>query len=144
MNILLLLPLLLALLGAMRDSPRDLPEAFARPQTTIANYWHSMIEHRHSSALECFAESSNEDADQMLTLPDLVELRCRDFTVAQRGRGLVDVTWPATPTGFHLERTDRLSPAASWTPETNIVLAAGTNRFRSTTAGDAFFRLARP
>jgi len=92
-NILLLLPLLLALLGAMRDSPRDLPEAFARPQTTVANYWHSMIEHRPSSALECFVESSNEDAEQMLTLPDLVELRCRDFTVAQRGRGLVDVTY---------------------------------------------------
>jgi hypothetical protein len=61
-----------------------------------------------------------------------------------RSGDLVDVTWAAIPTGFHLERTDHLSPAANWTRETNIVSAAGTNRFRSTTADDTFFRLARP
>ena len=93
MNLLLLLTLLLASCSSLRDSPVDLPRAFARPQTTVATYWHSMLEHRVVSTLECFAASGPGDVENMLRLPDLVELRCRDFDVVDRGRGVVDVTY---------------------------------------------------
>jgi hypothetical protein len=89
----LLLPMLLALLGSLRDSASEPPEAYARPQTTVANYWHCMLERRHLSALECFAHFTPADANEMVPLPDMVELRCRDFAVADRGRGIVDVTY---------------------------------------------------
>ena len=92
-RLLFVLTLLLASCGSLQDSPPGLPQAFARPQITVANYWHSMLEHRLLSALECFAESGHENVDSMLRLPDLVELRCRDFRVADRGRGVVDVTY---------------------------------------------------
>lgn len=91
MNLFLLLTLLLASCCALQDSPPAVPQAFARPQLTIATYWHSMLEHRLMSALECFAEAGS--VEHMLRLPDLVELRCRDFRVADRGRGVVDVTY---------------------------------------------------
>lgn len=90
---LLLLLLLLASCTPLRDSPRQVPAAFVRPQSTVANYWHSMLEHRLLSALECFVDSERDDTECMLRLPDLVELRCRDFRVSDRGRGLVDVTY---------------------------------------------------
>ena len=93
LNLFLLLTLLLASCSALQDSPPALPQAFSRPQLTIANYWHSMLEHRLMSALECFVESGSDGVEHMLRLPDLVELRCRDFRVADRGRGVVDVTY---------------------------------------------------
>jgi len=92
-NQFLILALLLVSCGSLQDSPRDVPLAFARPQTTVANYWHSMLEHRLLSALDCFVEYGSEDMDHMLHLPDLVELRCRDFRVSDRGRGVVDVMY---------------------------------------------------
>jgi hypothetical protein len=75
-----------------------------------------MLEHRHRDALECFVDAS-ADATGMLGLPDLVELRPRDFTVADRGSGIVDVTYSVEyrpsmgdslqrfPTGDRLELT---------------------------------------
>ena len=93
MNRLLPLPLIAVLLGVVPDSPRRLPEAYALPQSTIALYWHSMLEHRHRAALDCFADADPTDTAEMLPLPDLVELRCRDFRIADRGRGIVDVLY---------------------------------------------------
>lgn len=88
------LVLVLAVLCAWAlDTPSRFPDSFAHPQSTIVSYWHSMLEHRHRSALECFAYGSFADVDQMLPLPELVELRCRDFRLADRGRGTVDVTY---------------------------------------------------
>ena len=52
-----------------------------------------MIEGRHFSALECFAASQPTEVKQMMALPDLVELRCIDFEIADRGRGSVDVSY---------------------------------------------------
>jgi len=52
-----------------------------------------MLEHRHRDALECFAGADPEECSDMLPLPDLVELRCRDFRIADRGRGVVDVLY---------------------------------------------------
>jgi hypothetical protein len=93
MNRLLFLPLFAVLSGMSPDSPRELPEAYALPQATIAQYWHSMLEHRHEAALACYADSDPAESADMLSLPDLVELRCRDFRVADRGRGIVDVLY---------------------------------------------------
>ena len=93
MRPLLLLPLLTALCGALQDGPGRLPESYAYPQSTIASYWHSMLEHRHLSALQCFTDASPQEVEQMLPLPDLVELRCRDFRIEDRGRGQVDVIY---------------------------------------------------
>jgi hypothetical protein len=91
----MLLPLALGLLCTVcLDSPDEVPfDYFYRPQDTISTYWHRMIERRHVQALECFAETSSSDVHQMLGLPDLVELRCRDFAVSNRGRGFVDVAY---------------------------------------------------
>ncbi len=93
MNPIFLLTLGVAFLGLFRDSPRNIPVAYARPQVTISSYWHAMLERRHLSALQCFAEYSPADVDEMLPLPELVELRCCDFRVRDRGRGQVDVTY---------------------------------------------------
>jgi hypothetical protein len=97
------------------DSPRTLPEHFALPQSTIARYWHSMLEHRHLSALQCFLHATGEGVERMLPLPDLVELRVRDFRVADRGRGQVDVAYKVEyrvamgDSLEHFETGDRLS-----------------------------------
>jgi hypothetical protein len=89
-----LFPLALGLLwtGCL-DTPTEITQTFLRPQDTIASYWHSMIEGRHFAALECFADSRPSDVMQMMALPDLVELRCIDFRIADRGRGAVDVAY---------------------------------------------------
>ena len=52
-----------------------------------------MIERRPFAALECFAAAKPTDVTQMMALPDLVELRCVDFEIADRGRGSVDVAY---------------------------------------------------
>ena len=75
------------------DTPPRVPYAYARPQDTIDSYWHSMLEHRHRSALDCFTDASYADVERMLPLPEMVELRCRDYQVADRGRGAVDVLY---------------------------------------------------
>jgi hypothetical protein len=90
---LLLLPLLTAFCSSLQDGPGRLPPAFAYPQSTVVSYWHSMLEHRHLSALECFADASLAEVERMLPLPELVELRCRDFRIQDRGRGQVDVSY---------------------------------------------------
>lgn len=92
-NPLLLLTLVVACLGSFRDSPDAIPAAYAQPQVTISNYWHAMLERRHLSALSCFVAYTPADVGNMLPLPELVELRCRDFQVRDRGRGQVDVTY---------------------------------------------------
>ena len=120
----LLLPVLLALLGSLWDSAPEPPEAYARPQTTIANYWHCMLERRHLSALECFVHYTPADANAMLSLPDMVELRCRDFKVADRGRGIVDVTYTV--------EYRNTAPAGGWQTLTNLP-AWGTNSMREVT-----------
>lgn len=85
--------LVVLMCGPSFDSPRRLLAAYSRPQNTIASYWHRMLERRHVSALDCFLGSSPEDARNMIALPELVELRCRDFRVRDRGRGQVDVAY---------------------------------------------------
>jgi len=91
----ILLPLVLGLLWTVcLDTPGEVPQDyFFRPQDTISSYWHNMIERHHLAALACFAEANASEVQQMVGLPDLVELRCRDFSVNDRGRGLVDVSY---------------------------------------------------
>ena len=52
-----------------------------------------MLEHQHASALECFADSDRSDLGNMLGLPDLVELRCRDFHLSFLGQGMADARY---------------------------------------------------
>jgi hypothetical protein len=106
MNRRLLWSLLVLLLGVTPDSSKELPEAFARPEFTIARYWHSMLEHRHVAALECFADFHPRESSEMLRLPDLVELRCRDFRLTDRGRGVVDVLYTVE---YRVSMTDSLN-----------------------------------
>ena len=61
-----------------------------------------------------------------------------------RTNELVDISWPVTPGGFLLGRTDRLALTETWMPETNLLVLAGTNHFRVTPASDAFYHLTRP
>jgi hypothetical protein len=75
------------------DSPRKTDVAYDTPESTIASYWHRMAERRHHAALDCFLGGAPTDANSMLALPDLVELRPRDFRLAWRGRGIVDVEY---------------------------------------------------
>lgn len=85
-------PLLTVLLGPASDHRMTVPTDFATPQSTVSSYWHRMIEHRHGDALECFVEGTR-DASGMLALPDLVELRARDFQVLWRRGGAVDLLY---------------------------------------------------
>ncbi len=85
-----LVPLLALSLGAALDSRTRVAECFATPQATVSAYWHRMIEHRHADALECFVEGMG-DVSGMLPLPDLVELRPRNFVLHWRRGGTVDV-----------------------------------------------------
>ncbi len=101
-----LLPALVALCGTLLDSTRELPEAYARPENTIASYWHRMIERRHAEALECFAHSAPEDAGMMLALPKLVELRCVDFRIHDLDNGRVDVLYTVE---YRVSLTDSLA-----------------------------------
>ena len=111
-----LVPLLGLLVGSALDSRIPVADCFATPQATISSYWHRMIERRHADALECFVDGTR-DVTGMLGLPDLVELRTRDFDVHWRGGGIVDVAYNVEyrvamgdslqkfPTGDQLELT---------------------------------------
>ena len=89
---LLLAPILGLLCSPLADG-RALPPSYATPQATVASYWLRMIERRHAAALDCFAEFDAHDVSNMLALPNLVELRCRDFELGFQGRGVVDVAY---------------------------------------------------
>lgn len=106
MRTLLLLPVLVAVCGTLIDSPRGLPLAFAKPQNTIASYWHRMIERRHAEALQCFTEAVPQDIDTMLALPNLVELRCVDFRISNRTCGRADVRYTIE---YRVSLTDSLA-----------------------------------
>jgi hypothetical protein len=94
MRKLALAPLVALACCAALDAPRELDDAFRTPQSTVSSYWHRMVERRHESALDCFlGGGSAGDAASMLHLPDMVELRCRDFRLEWRGRGIVDVAY---------------------------------------------------
>ena len=93
MRLLRIVPFLAFLCLPSMDAPARITAAFARPETTIASYWHNMIERQHLAAILCFLDGEPDGVRQMLGLPDLVELRCRDFNVTQRGRGIVDVKY---------------------------------------------------
>ena len=93
MKYLQLLTVLAAICVLGFDTPTRVPNAYARPENTIDSYWHSMLEHHHRSALDCFTDASYADVERMVPLPQLVELRCRDYQVADRGRGQVDVLY---------------------------------------------------
>ena len=84
--------LLLCCLAAL-DARSELPPAYATPQATLSSYWLRMIERRHTDALDCFLGGRASDAGNMLALPDLVELRCRDFQLDYRSGGHVDVNY---------------------------------------------------
>jgi hypothetical protein len=88
---LLLAVLLAPLCFHVLDGRASLPADYATPQSTIAAYWHRMIERRHAEALECFLGSEPGDLGHMLALPDLVELRPRDFELEFGQDGTVDV-----------------------------------------------------
>jgi hypothetical protein len=110
----LLLPGLVALCGTLIDSTPELPSTFSQPQQTIAAYWHRMAERRHREALECFTRAVPDDAEMMLALPKLVELRCIDFRVGNRDSGRADVFYTVeyrvalTDPLAHFETGDRL------------------------------------
>lgn len=106
MRRLLLLPVLVAVCGTLIDSPPVLPLAFAKPQNTIASYWHRMIERRHDEALQCFTEAVPQDVGTMLALPSLVELRCLDFRISNRSRGRADVRYTVE---YRVSLTDSLA-----------------------------------
>jgi hypothetical protein len=90
----ILFPLAFVLLWTVcLDRPTSGSLAYHRPQDTIASYWHRMIEGRHLQALDCFANASPEGVRQMISLPNMVELRCRDFSITDQGRGTVDVAY---------------------------------------------------
>jgi hypothetical protein len=93
MNKLAFVPLAALLCCGALDAPHVLDDAFRTPEATIASYWHRMVERQHGAALECFLGGITPDPSGMLQLPDLVELRCRDFRLAWRGRGIVDVEY---------------------------------------------------
>ena len=88
-----LAPLLLLLCGGLLDGPAALPASYASPQATVSAYWFRMLERHHAAALDCFLDNDSSDVGNMLGLPDLVELRCRDFSVVHRSSGTVDVTY---------------------------------------------------
>lgn len=103
----ILFPLAFVLLWTVcLDRPESVSLAYHRPQDTIASYWHRMIEGRHLQALDCFANSSPQDVRQMISLPDMVELRCRDFTIEDQGRGTVDVAYTVE---YRVRMGDRLA-----------------------------------
>lgn len=84
---------LLLLCGLARDARPDLPESFATPEATVRSYWHNMLEGRHAEALDSFLHAVPAEAANMLALPELVELRCRDFRLRHRGAGVVDLEY---------------------------------------------------
>jgi hypothetical protein len=88
---LLLAVLLAPLCFHVRDGRPSLPEAYATPQSTIGSYWHRMIERRHTEALDCFLGAAPGDIAHMLALPEVVELRPRDFVVEWGAGGTADV-----------------------------------------------------
>lgn len=85
--------LLVAACCLAADSPRNNDMAYDTPESTIASYWHRMAERRHAAALECFLGGGTPETGSMLGLPDLVELRPRDFRIEWRGRGIADVQY---------------------------------------------------
>jgi len=93
MKKLALVPLLLLLLGPALDERAAMLECFATPQSTVTAYWQRMIERRHRDALECFVDGNRGDFTGMLGLPDLVELRCRDFRLRWLPGGQVDLSY---------------------------------------------------
>ena len=132
MRKLALVPLAALLFFTALDAPREVDEAFRRPESTIASYWLRMAERRHAAALECFfGATSLEGAKTMLQLPELVELRCRDFRVSWRGRGIVDVHYDVeyritlADSLAHFSTGDRLRlTGAGWKIEQPIFLVA--------------------
>jgi len=120
-----------ALVCSLVDTRRDLPVCYATPQATIAEYWHRMIERRPHEALECFLGVVPREVSGLLQLPEVVELRCRDFRIAPRGRGVVDVEYRVEfrvaltdslarfPTGDRLQLT-----ASGWKIERPLLVAA--------------------
>ena len=102
-----LVPSLALLLSAfLLDAQTALPLCYATPQSTVSEYWLRMVEHRHLDALDCFVGAAPDHAAGMLRLPDLVELRCRDFRVAWRGAGVADVQYDVE---FRVAMTDSLT-----------------------------------
>jgi hypothetical protein len=93
MNKLVFAPLLVLVLGSLHDSHELLPESFASPQATVTSYWQRMIERRHAEALDCFVDGNRVESFEMFTLPDLVELRCRNFALEWQPGGSVDVSY---------------------------------------------------
>lgn len=75
------------------DVPAAPPPHFVLPESTVASYWHNMAERQLLAALECFIDGVPDEPRDVLELPDLVELRCRDFIVHHRGRGVVDALY---------------------------------------------------
>jgi hypothetical protein len=93
MKKLLLAPFLALACCTARDARPSMPVSYASPEATVRSYWHRMIERRHVDAVQCFLDAGPSDAAGMLSLPDLVELRCRDFRLTWQGGGVVDVLY---------------------------------------------------
>jgi len=86
-------PLLVLVLGSLHDSHEFLPDSFASPQATVVSYWQRMIERRHGEALDCFVDGNRSGNVNMFALPELVELRCRNFELEWQPGGTVDVNY---------------------------------------------------
>jgi hypothetical protein len=93
MKKLALVPLLVVLLGPALDERASVLDCFSTPQSTVTVYWQRMIEGRHRDALDCFVEGNRGDLAGMLGLPELVELRCRDFRLHWLPGGQVDLNY---------------------------------------------------
>jgi hypothetical protein len=124
---------LLALaLGPVVDGRVPATDCYLSPQSTLMSYWHRMLEHRHSEALECFV-GGTKDAAGMLSLPSFVELRCRDFDLQWRRGSTVDVSYKVeyrVAMGDSLQRFptgDRLVLTAQGWKISHPLLFAGRN-----------------
>jgi len=114
------------------DVRQQRPACYTTPQATVTAYWQRMIEHRMHEALDCFMGPAPRELPSMLQLPELVELRCRDFEVQERAPGVVDVNYHIEfrvtlsdslarfPTGDRLRLT-----ASGWKIDRPLLLAAG-------------------
>lgn len=113
------------------DVRQERPACYITPEATVTAYWQRMIEHRFPEALECFMGPAPREATGMLQLPELVELRCRDFELQERGLGVVDVNYHIE---FRVTLTDSLArfptgdrlrlTAGGWKIERPLLLAA--------------------
>lgn len=113
------------------DVRRHRPACYTTPESTVTAYWQRMIEHRLHEALDCFMGPAPREMTGMLQLPELVELRCRDFELQEHSPGVVDLSYHIE---FRVALTDSLArfptgdrlrlTSSGWKIERPLLLAA--------------------